>query len=280
MKTEIRICKNCGTEFSGNYCNQCGEKVYTDHDKTVQHFIHEAIHFITHFDGKFISSLRLIFFKPGLLAFDYCTGIRKKYFSPLSIFLLGVVIYLLMPSFSGLNVPFHQHKKESYYPIIKPLIEKKLENKKITSGQFAEKYDRTSPKFAKILLLILIPLNGLVIGLLFFRHKKHFFDHLVLSAELNTFFLYFGFLLIPLIYIITGQIAKRVFAFTLPYNDFFMMILHFIALGLVSAFAFRRFYTEKWWLTIFKVILFLLLHAFIFIFIYRLVLALTVLLFI
>ncbi len=280
MKTEITICKNCGTGFSGNYCNQCGEKVFTDDDKTVHHFIHEAIHFITHFDGKFISSLRLIFFKPGLLAFDYCAGIRKKYFSPLSIFLLGVVIYLLVPSFSGLNVPLHQHKNQSYYPIIKPLIEKKLENKKISFGQLAEKYDHTSPKFAKILLLILIPLSGLAIGMLFFKHKKHFFDHLVLSAELNTFFLYFGFLLAPLVYFTAGQILKRVFAFNLLYNDFFMTALHFIALGLASAIAFRRFYAEKWWLTIVKVILFLILHAFIFIFIYRLVLALTVLLFI
>lgn len=32
-------CKNRGNQFTGNFCNRCGEKVYTDHDKSVSHFL-------------------------------------------------------------------------------------------------------------------------------------------------------------------------------------------------------------------------------------------------
>jgi hypothetical protein len=38
---EINIinCKNCGNSFAGKFCNNCGEKVYTDHDKSFAHIL-------------------------------------------------------------------------------------------------------------------------------------------------------------------------------------------------------------------------------------------------
>src|SRR4051812_49053712 len=95
-------CKNCGNRFNGKFCNQCGEKVYTDKDRSVLHFVEEGFHFLTHFDGNFITTLKAIFIRPGQLSQDYSIGIRKKYFKPLSLFLILVVLYLLFPMFRGL----------------------------------------------------------------------------------------------------------------------------------------------------------------------------------
>jgi hypothetical protein len=41
-------CKNCNNKFSGNYCNMCGEKIYTMHDKSISHFFKEGLHFFDH----------------------------------------------------------------------------------------------------------------------------------------------------------------------------------------------------------------------------------------
>ena len=102
----IHTCKNCGNQFTGKYCNVCGEKVYTDHDKSIAHFLEDALHFITHLEGTLITTLKTILTKPGRLSYDYCHGIRKKYFKPLSFFMLLVILYLLFPFFTGLNMPF------------------------------------------------------------------------------------------------------------------------------------------------------------------------------
>src|SRR5918993_3822483 len=99
-------CKHCGNYFNGKYCNKCGEKVYTDHDKSIPHFFEEAFHFLTHFEGTFFTTIKTIFSRPGKLSSDYCNGIRKKYFKPLPLFMLLVVLYLVFPIFSGLNTPF------------------------------------------------------------------------------------------------------------------------------------------------------------------------------
>ena len=76
-------CKNCGNRFTGKYCNVCGEKVYTEKDKSIKYIIEEGFHFLTHFEGTFLKSLKAIITRPGTLSLDYCNGIRKKYFKPL-----------------------------------------------------------------------------------------------------------------------------------------------------------------------------------------------------
>src|SRR5689334_1275203 len=104
MESATINCKNCGHSFSGKYCNNCGEKVYTEHDRTFMHFVEEGMHFITHLDGTLINTIRTMFKSPGKLSVDYCAGKRKTYFKPLSFFLLLVVIYLLFPFFQALNM--------------------------------------------------------------------------------------------------------------------------------------------------------------------------------
>src|SRR6476469_3259094 len=88
MQSTTVTCKNCGNHFEGEYCNICGEKIYHEHDKRFAHFIEEAFHFTTHFDSKIFRSFWLIFSKPGFLAQEFALGRRKKYFSPVSLFMV------------------------------------------------------------------------------------------------------------------------------------------------------------------------------------------------
>lgn len=77
-KTAQHTCLNCGHLFTGNYCNHCGEKLYSEHDKKVSHLFHEAFHFLTHFDNKFFRALRMIFASPGRLSAEFTAGRRKN----------------------------------------------------------------------------------------------------------------------------------------------------------------------------------------------------------
>ena len=115
MQTPSHICKNCNHAFTGKYCNHCGEKVYSEKDRSVLHFFEEGLHFITHFEGTFFNTLKKIFTRPGQLSVDYCNGKRKTYFKPLSLFLLLVVLYLLFPFFEGLNMKLYYHVHHPLY---------------------------------------------------------------------------------------------------------------------------------------------------------------------
>src|SRR6476659_6931993 len=149
MQHKPVTCKNCGNLFQGSYCNLCGEKVYHEHDKSFSHFIEEAFHFVTHFDSKIFRSCWLIFSNPGFLAREYSEGRRKNYFSPISLFMIGVVIYLLFPLLQGMNISFSNHISNNkflhlYFPRNWALHKLAVEH--ISAGELAEKFNHLSPK--------------------------------------------------------------------------------------------------------------------------------------
>jgi len=281
---ETITCKNCSNHFSGKFCNICGEKVYSEKDKSVKHFFEEIFHFITHFDSKFFKTLLLIFKKPGTLSLLYCNGIRSRFFKPTSLFLIGIVIYLLFPVFQGLNLSFRgniTNFDHQYMHFISSLAEQKAAAKQISMAQLGEKYDHLSPKFAKVLLLILLPLTGLALQLLFRKKRGYYFDHLVLATEANNMYLYFTFFIMPLLLYIPAFFA-RIFNFSSVriFTDTITIPLYLIVLLVWSAVAFKTFYKIKTSRALLKGLLFLLLHSIILYIIYRVILFLIVLLFI
>lgn len=278
---DMIICKNCGNQFNGKFCNNCGEKVYTDHDKTFAHFLEEGFHFLTHFDNKFFRSWWLVMARPGFVSSQISAGVRKPYFKPFSLFLVGVVLYLIFPFFPGLNVPMKFHRNEKYSAISRPMIENKMRSKHLTLDALAKKFDDKSPKFAKVLLLVIIPLSAFAFQLLFIGKRRYFFDHLTLAAEINTFYLFFVFFILPLIATI-GILLAILFGNKGPYNvgDAVLEPVYLGILGTYCAVAFRRFFQQKWVWCILKSILFLILHWIIVYLIYRLMLFCVVLLFI
>lgn len=305
MPGEMISCKSCGNQFRGKYCGQCGEKVYTDHDKSIIHFFEGAFHFITHFEGTFINTFKTIFSKPGKLSLDYCSGLRKKYFKPLPFFMLLVVLYLIFPLFTGLNMPFRYYLQTGSYASrvttkktginidsLKTAIDNVVDARKFKTQNDAFAYrarytdsiikmyprlskiesvfHKKSEKTSKILLLILLPLTAIVIWLLSIRKHRYFFDHLILSTEINSFYLMVGFFILPLLttifYKLFPQIALRIV------TELSLGILSYSVVGFFMAVAFRVFYNDSWWWSLIKSILVIFAHYFIVQVIYKFVL--------
>lgn len=277
----MSLCKNCGQPLTGKFCSNCGEKVYTDHDKNIAHFFEEGIHFITHFDGKFFTTLKTIVTKPGKLSLDYCNGVRKKYFKPLSFFLLIVVLYLLFPKFQGLNMPFatYVNKDYKYAGYALPIAKAKIDKLKITGNTLSDHYNAKSEKFAKPFLLILIPLSAILLWGLFLKKKRLFFDHFVLAVELNAILICLQFLVVPSIDTIATAIyhpAERFF-WDDDLSPFY--IIQTSLMLFIVIIATRRFYNQNWWWTITKSVLFLALYMFVIVDLYKMLLYFSVMLF-
>jgi hypothetical protein len=265
------ICKNCSNHFTGSYCNQCGEKVYTHHDKSIAHIFEEGFHFLTHFEGSFLTTLKTVFTKPGKFSLDYCNGLRKKYFKPVSLFLLLVVLYLLFPRFQGLNMKLNTYtlKQYDFAWVSLPLVKSKLKKKDIKLEQLAVLYDSKSSSVSKIGLFFILPFAAAVLLLLFFNKKKFYFDHFILALELSSIYIGLHFLLIPFISFIAELINKDWIRFFWDSNYWlynFMFALDWIIVSV----AFRRFYGQKWIWTIPKAAIYLIVFLFGVIYLYRL----------
>lgn len=197
----MTTCKNCSAEFEGRFCSNCGQKNYTAADKSVKHLFEEFFHFITHFEGAFFTTLKVLFAHPGKLTIDYCNGVRKKYFKPVSFYLLLVVIYLIFPLASGLNM---QMKVYSYMSHTGKMIGKQITAKatrlNITEEELGERFKEKSHTTSKFLLFLFIPLSALMIFILYPGKRRMMFDNLILATEINIMYVLVIFLIFPALY--------------------------------------------------------------------------------
>ncbi len=278
MNPTTTTCKNCGNSFQGKYCNQCGEKVYQEKDRKIIHLFEEVFHFLTHFEGSFFTTLRTMFTKPGQVSTDYCEGVRKKYFKPLSLFLLLVVLYLLFPLASGLNMPLKNHLDSGSYgefattKVNTYLAAHPDQDHKSLEQQFATK----SEKLSKILLVFIIPLSALVLWAISLFKRKFFFDQMVLSSEINSFFLLINFFILPLI-IITIVLVGRLFHASSDWltDDMYTFTGQAIT-AVYTAQACKRFYHFGLLRRIITATVFIYLHSFIVYTLYKFILFATV----
>jgi hypothetical protein len=248
MEAAITTCKNCGHPFTGKYCNACGEKVYTDHDRTMAHIFEEGFHFFTHFEGTFFTTLKYIFTRPGKLSQDYCFGKRKSLFKPMSLFFLLVLIYLLFPVFEGLNMRLLYHLDSNFYgeyATRKAGIIAQSHN--WPEAQLAEAFQKKSEKVSKFLLIILLPLTAFYFWAFTFRKRPYFFDQMVFATEINSVYLIWGFIILPLLLTLYVKASKAVFQSGPAWvTDENIAYLLYSVLLFYIVIAVRRFYKVKW----------------------------------
>lgn len=121
-------CLNCNAEVLGRFCQVCGQENVEPKESfwtLATHFVYD----ITHFDGKFFSTLKYLLFRPGFLSQEYLRGRRTAYLHPIRMYVFTSAIFFLI-FFS-----FYQEKEESIVKIRenkKPVatLIKELETKK------------------------------------------------------------------------------------------------------------------------------------------------------
>jgi len=94
-------CLNCGTTVYGKYCHVCGQENAEPKETffgMVAHFFYD----ITHFDGKFFTTLKDLLFYPGFLSAEYMKGRRMSYLNPIKMYVFtSAVFFLIFFSISG-----------------------------------------------------------------------------------------------------------------------------------------------------------------------------------
>lgn len=90
-----RNCLNCNTEVQGRYCHVCGQENIEPVEtawEIVTHFFKD----ITHFDGKFFSTLKYLIARPGFISREYMAGKRASYLNPVRMYVFTSALFFLI----------------------------------------------------------------------------------------------------------------------------------------------------------------------------------------
>lgn len=97
-------CLNCGHHVGERFCPHCGQENLEPKENFFQLVFHTFAD-ITHFDSKFFTTLKYLFFRPGKLTSEYNIGRRASYVHPIKLFVFTSFIF-----FMGLSILQNPHK--------------------------------------------------------------------------------------------------------------------------------------------------------------------------
>ncbi|PQJ10260.1 hypothetical protein CJD36_016375 [Flavipsychrobacter stenotrophus] len=206
---ENKICPNCGSTTTGNYCYQCGQETRLHSDTLWALTTHFIGHYI-HYDSKFWQTLKTLIVSPGKLTIAYWNKQRTRYLSPISLYLfVTFVFFFIVYTFSAPDTWTSSRKSAdaaqqlqleksdsagkaavaAAFGIKAPKIarltpEERAERLK-TRDETWENIEHTIPKF----FFFMIPLLAIVLKLLFSKRKElTIVHHTIFSFHVQTFY--------------------------------------------------------------------------------------------
>jgi hypothetical protein len=107
---QVVTCANCGREFSGRFCPDCGQ----DQEEIRRPFAEIARDFLGDFfafDARIWHTLVPLFTRPGGLTVDYVEGRRARYVPPLKLYVFAAFLYFTVVAIGG-GGPFQPFASE------------------------------------------------------------------------------------------------------------------------------------------------------------------------
>lgn len=185
--------------MSGRYCSQCGEKKFAPHDYSVAHLFEEILDGLTHFDTRFVRTLRVLFTKPGELSRAYFDGGRSRYTKPLSLFIIiNVVFFFIQPHTGIFGYKYAQFVSiPRYATAVRNHLQVTGESESIYTARFNENLQHQK----KSILIVAVPVLALVMSLVFMGTGRTYAEHLVFSVQVYAFLL--AYLVIAVLGVLT-----------------------------------------------------------------------------
>jgi hypothetical protein len=88
-------CLNCNAVVNDRYCSICGQE-NTEPYESAWHLVTHFFNDVTHFDGKFFSTLKLLIARPGFLSAEYKMGRRASYLNPIRMYVFTSAVFFLI----------------------------------------------------------------------------------------------------------------------------------------------------------------------------------------
>lgn len=184
------ICSNCGTSLKGEYCYQCGQKVLTDSERSVKHFFFQFLGAAFFLENKFIKNIWYLLVRPGFLPSEIIAGRRKRYMPPFSLFFLVNLIYFIFVVLSDLNLSLSEQVHQPHHAfLVKEMVERKVEERKISFSDYEEEYNRKSSDLSKSLIVLHVPMIAFFLMMLYWKKNLYYLDHLIFSLYTVAFIL-------------------------------------------------------------------------------------------
>jgi hypothetical protein len=159
---EVKICKNCGSEYSDTYCNKCGQK--DAHRLTTEHVVHDLVHVFLHADKGIFRFMSRLFFQPGIMAREYVDG-KRRIFNPFQyfIFSVGFLFFLMTLSHFYESIEAYNTERAARLP---GYFQKAMSD-----------FSNMLKKYANVITFLLLPVYAFFAWRFFKKQEHNYAEH-------------------------------------------------------------------------------------------------------
>ncbi|HAY34828.1 MAG TPA: DUF3667 domain-containing protein [Ignavibacteria bacterium] len=214
------VCKNCGSEFTGIFCSNCGQKKI--HGRiTLREITHNFFHSFTHLDSGIFFLMKELLFRPGTVVREYLDGKRKKYFNPFQFLILAIAA-----------ATFLAVKFTLFGPNINPDLIKGITEQQ----RFFILFNNFIYKYFNIILFVSVPVAAAYSRLIFRKSGYNYAENLIfqtfIAAERTVFYI----VLTPMIYFTKSN-------WTIGVGIYYLLWIIYFGYAFVGFFGGNRFRT-------------------------------------
>lgn len=183
-------CLNCGASVKGGFCYDCGQRIRDNSDRSLGRLLSEFVGNVFFFDNRFLISVRYLIRFPSRMTVDFLEGKRKKFVSPISLFLFINLIYFLVSPLSDYSLSYYdQAYSQPYSEYTKGWVDSKLQKEGLNEQSYSITYQNTSDNISKSIMIINIPMIAAFIYLMVFKRRKYYFDSLIFAFHFFSLFM-------------------------------------------------------------------------------------------
>lgn len=235
-------CKSCETEFSGNYCHHCGEKVIRQEDRKLTHFLSDFINAVTFADNKFWRTMRLVISAPGKFSSHFVEGKRRAFMKPVSLFFLANLLYFLIPTFNTFTTNLDIQRVAFWHSdLAVRMVDEEVERRDISYNDYRKTYDRKTAELSKLLLILMAVILALFFWPIHIGSKRNLFaDHLTIGLELMTFILLFCIMFMALFLQSFSLVGLNILSDNTLSIGSMVLLVYFFAYAERKFYGFRR----------------------------------------
>ena len=185
-------CLNCGTTVNDVYCRHCSQRVRDNTDRSLGQLLGEFLANVFFIDNRFLISVWYLFRYPGRMTVEFLDGKRKKFISPVTLFLFVNLLYFFLTTLTDYSLSLGDQLNSQVYSgeWMRDMVRTKLRAEGLSNSlQYAPIYQKASETVSKSVMIINVPLIALLIYLLAFRKRRYYYDSLLFSFHFFTLFL-------------------------------------------------------------------------------------------
>ena len=182
-------CLNCSATVKGNFCHQCGQTLRDNKDRSISQLLGDFLSNVFFLDNRFLISVWYLFRFPSRMTLEFLDGKRKKFISPVTLFLFLNLIYFFVSPLTDYSIPLEDQNSQPYGKWANEWVNFKLKNKGLNRHAYSSIYQNASDTISKSIMIINVPMIAVLVYLISFKKRRFYYDSLIFTLHFFSLFM-------------------------------------------------------------------------------------------